>query len=257
MKAITRRIIKECIQRYSFSIHTNVSMRTYSIEKTRNGDEYFVFRGDEHHIFVRQSDGSWTVIDDNAFLHSQLRQSKKDSGLWSHLAALSLKLTKYPYPSENTGRSEGPREDAGRSEGPKEDSRRSEGPKEDSGRSEGPREDAGRSEGPSEPLPMVDSIRSVSIPTLRAFFSIKQMYPQYFANDQLSQCQECGTVFLPSEHCPYGHDHAESPEIVRLARCLLTQFELGIAFAHMSKKSQEEWTPARRLMWLKQGRKAV
>ena len=237
MKAITRRIIKECIQRYSFSIHTNVSMRTYSIEKTRNGDEYFVFRGDEHHIFVRQSDGSWTVIDDNAFLHSQLRQSKKDSGLWSHLAALSLKLTKYPYPSENTGRSEGPREDAGRSEGPREDSR--------------------RSEGPSEPLPMVDSIRSVGIPTLRAFFSIKQMYPQYFANDQLSQCQECGTVFLPSEHCPYGHDHAESPEIVRLARCLLTQFELGIAFAHMSKKSQEEWTPARRLMWLKQGRKAV
>lgn len=237
MKAITRRIIKECIQRYSFSIHTNVSMRTYSIEKTRNGDEYFVFRGDEHHIFVRQSDGSWTVIDDNAFLHSQLRQSKKDSGLWSHLAALSLKLTKYPYPSENTGRSEGPREDAGRSEGP--------------------REDSGRSEGPSEPLPMVDSIRSVGIPTLRAFFSIKQMYPQYFANDQLSQCQECGTVFLPSEHCPYGHDHAESPEIVRLARCLLTQFELGIAFAHMSKKSQEEWTPARRLMWLKQGRKAV
>ena len=83
MKAITRRIIKECIQRYNFSIHTNVSMRTYSIEKTRNGDEYFVFRGDEHHIFVRQSDGSWTVIDDNAFLHSQLRQSKKDSGLWS------------------------------------------------------------------------------------------------------------------------------------------------------------------------------
>ena len=237
MKAITRRIIKECIQRYSFSIHTNVSMRTYSIEKTLNGDEYFVFRGDEHHIFVRQSDGSWTVIDDNAFLHSQLRQSKKDSALWSHLAALSLKLTKYPYPSENTGRSEGPREDAGRSEGP--------------------REDAGRSEGPSEPLPMVDSIRSVGIPTLRAFFSIKQMYPQYFANDQLSQCQECGTVFLPSEHCPYGHDHAESPEIVRLARCLLTQFELGIAFAHMSKKSQEEWTPARRLMWLKQGRKAV
>ena len=227
MKAITRRIIKECIQRYNFSIHTNVSMRTYSIEKTRNGDEYFVFRGDEHHIFVRQSDGSWTVIDDNAFLHSQLRQSKKDSGLWSHLAALSLKLTKYPYPSENTGRSEGPREDSG------------------------------RSEGPSEPLPMVDSIRSVGIPTLRAFFSIKQMYPQYFVNDQLSQCQECGTVFLPSEHCPYGHDHAESPEIVRLARCLLTQFELGIAFAHMSKKSQEEWTPARRLMWLKQGRKAV
>ena len=227
MKAITRRIIKECIQRYNFSIHTNVSMRTYSIEKTRNGDEYFVFRGDEHHIFVRQSDGSWTVIDDNAFLHSQLRQSKKDSGLWSHLNALSLKLTKYPYPSENTGRSEGPREDSG------------------------------RSEGPSEPLPMVDSIRSVGIPTLRAFFSIKQMYPQYFVNDQLSQCQECGTVFLPSEHCPYGHDHAESPEIVRLARCLLTQFELGIAFAHMSKKSQEEWTPARRLMWLKQGRKAV
>ena len=247
MKAITRRIIKECIQRYNFSIHTNVSMRTYSIEKTRNGDEYFVFRGDEHHIFVRQSDGSWTVIDDNAFLHSQLRQSKKDSGLWSHLNALSLKLTKYPYPSENTGRSEGPREDSGRSEGPKEDS----------GRSEGPREDSGRSEGPSEPLPMVDSIRSVGIPTLRAFFSIKQMYPQYFVNDQLSQCQECGTVFLPSEHCPYGHDHAESPEIVRLARCLLTQFELGIAFAHMSKKSQEEWTPARRLMWLKQGRKAV
>ena len=204
MKAITRRIIKECIQRYNFSIHTNVSMRTYSIEKTRNGDEYFVFRGDEHHIFVRQSDGSWTVIDDNAFLHSQLRQSKKDSGLWSHLNALSLKLTKYPYPSENTGRSEGPREDAGRSEGPTE-----------------------------------------------------RMYPQYFVNDQLSQCQECGTVFLPSEHCPYGHDHAESPEIVRLARCLLTQFELGIAFAHMSKKSQEEWTPARRLMWLKQGRKAV
>ena len=227
MKAITRRIIKECIQRYNFSIHTNVSMRTYSIEKTRNGEEYFVFRGDEHHIFVRQSDGSWTVIDDNAFLHSQLRQSKKDSGLWSHLNALSLKLTKYPYPSE------------------------------DAGRSEGPREGTGRSEGPSEPLPMVDSIRSVGIPTLRAFFSIKQMYPQYFVNDQLSQCQECGTVFLPSEHCPYGHDHVESPEIVRLARCLLTQFELGIAFAHMSKKSQEEWTPARRLMWLKQGRKAV
>ena len=214
VKSAIHRIVKESIQRYSFSIHSNVSMRTFCIEKTEKGTEYFVFRGDEHHIFVHESDGSWSVIDDESFLHSQVRQAKKDIDLWSHLASLSLHLTKYPFPAGDPESSDGPR----------------------------------------EPLPMVDSMCSVGIPRLRAFLFIKQMYPQYFADGRLSQCPECGTVFLPAARCPYGHIRAESPEIVRLARCLLIQFELGIAFAFMSKKSQEEWTPRRRLMWLKQGR---
>lgn len=207
------RIIKESIQRFNFFIHTNVSMRTYCIEKSSSGQEYFIFRGDEHRIYVRETDGSWNVIDDASFLRSQCRESKDHSELWSHLACLPLQFKRYPCASG----------------------------------------DSPSKEDFSETLPLVDSIRSVGIPTLRALFSIKQMYPSFFEGDRFSQCQECGTPFLPSAHCPYGHDRPMSPEIVRLARCLLIQFELGVAFAHMPKKRQFEWTPARHLMWQKQG----
>ena len=101
-------------------------------------------------------------------------------------------------------------------------------------------------------LPQVSSVRAVSIPTLYAKRVIKELYPQYFENDRLSQCGVCGSVFLPSRHCPRQHGGSIS-EAISLSRCLLIQLELGLAPMTMTRTMQEQWTPSRRSMWQEQG----
>ena len=105
-------------------------------------------------------------------------------------------------------------------------------------------------------LPQVSSVRAVAIPTLYAKQLIRELYPQYFENDRLSQCSVCGSVFLPSRHCPRQHGESVS-EAISLSRCLLIQLELGLAPMAMKQAMQEQWTPSRRLIWQEQGERAM